>query len=293
MLTVGQIVRQRREAMGLTLEALAREIGATKGYLSMIENHRVENPPSPQLLSGLEKALGISDGELCRAADWQSTPAPVRQQFQQVADEARQGRELARWLKEVTRKRSDGARSLDEVYRSGQLGRRLSPLLGEADAIAAAGKGGGKGRAKSDAGIDAFIPVRYQVPLINRVSAGYPRDFTDLDFPRRVADEFVSAPGLTDPDAFAARVVGDSMLPDYREGDIVTFSPAAKVVDGCDCFVRLEPDHESTFKRIFFEKNDKDAVRLQPLNAKYPPRIVARDLVAGLYRAVAKITALL
>ena len=290
MLTVGQIVRQRREAMGLTLEALAREIDATKSYLSMIENHRVENPPSAQLLSKLERALGISDGELCRAADWQSTPAPVRQQFQQVADEARQGRELARWLKDVTRQRIDGARSLDEVYRSGQLGRRLSPLLGEADA---AGKSRGKGRSKGDAGVDAFVPVRYQVPLINRVSAGYPRDFTDLDYPRRVADEFVSAPGLTDPDAFAARVVGDSMLPEYREGDIVTFSPAAKVVDGCDCFVRLEPDHESTFKRIFFEKGDDDSVRLQPLNAKYPPRVVPRDVVAGLYRAVAKITALL
>lgn len=290
MLTVGQIVRQRREAMGLTLEALAREIDATKSYLSMIENHRVENPPSAQLLSKLEKALGISDGELMRAADWQSTPAPVREQFQQVADEARQGRELARWLKDVTRKRSDGARSLDEVYRNGQLGRRLSPLLGDSGAVPAAR---GKGRGKGDGGVDAFVPVRYQVPLINRVSAGYPRDFTDLDYPRRVADEFVSAPGLTDPDAFAARVVGDSMLPEYREGDIVTFSPAAKVVDGCDCFVRLEPDHESTFKRIFFEKGDDDAVRLQPLNAKYPPRVVPRDAVTGLYRAVAKITALL
>lgn len=44
------------------------------------------------------------------------------------------------------------------------------------------------------------------------------------------------------------------MLPDYREGDVVVFSPARAVASGSDCFVRLEPDHESTFKRVFFEE---------------------------------------
>jgi transcriptional regulator with XRE-family HTH domain len=45
MWTVGQIVRERREALGLTLAAVAEEVGATKAYISMIENHRVANPP--------------------------------------------------------------------------------------------------------------------------------------------------------------------------------------------------------------------------------------------------------
>ena len=65
------------------------------------------------------------------------------------------------------------------------------------------------------------------VPVINRVSAGYPRDFTDLGYPPRVADDYVSCPDVSDRDAFAARVHGDSMVPKYREGDIVIFSPAA------------------------------------------------------------------
>src|SRR6185295_16344626 len=87
------------------------------------------------------------------------------------------------------------------------------------------------------------LPV--QAPLINKVAAGYPTEFTDLGYPARVADEYVSAPGVTDADAFAARVVGDSMMPLYREGDIVVFSPERDTKDGDDCFVRLERDDET------------------------------------------------
>lgn len=280
MQTVGQIIRERREQRGLTLAAVAEAIGATKGYLSMIENHRVPNPPSEQLLTGLEQALGISEGELLRAAAWQNTPAPVKQQFEQIADAARRGNDLAQWLKSVTERRGDGAKSLDKLHKSGELAKRVDDLLGQNKKT----KGKTSRKGKED-GVDDLVPLRFQVPVINRVAAGYPRDFTDLGFPRHVADEYVSVPGVTDPDAFAARVVGDSMQPDYREGDIVVFSPAAKVVDGCDCFVRLEPDHETTFKRVFIEKSE-GMVRLQPLNSNYPPRVVERQGIAGMYKAV-------
>ena len=127
-----------------------------------------------------------------------------------------------------------------------------------------------------------------EVPLINRVAAGYPTEFTDLGYPARVADEYVRCPDIADADAFAARVIGDSMLPDYREGDIVIFSPARDVRPGSDCFARIEPDHESTFKRVFFERDadGEELIRLQPLNPAYPPRTLPREHVAGLYAAV-------
>ena len=108
-------------------------------------------------------------------------------------------------------------------------------------------------------------------------------------------------PEPTDVDQHRASV-GDSMSPDYREGDIVVFSPAKAVQHGMDCFVRLEPDHESTFKRVFFDVPDAGGqpvppgagweslrqarLRLHPLNPKYPERIVEREQVAGLYAAV-------
>jgi len=37
------------------------------------------------------------------------------------------------------------------------------------------------------------------------VSAGYPKDFTDLNYPKGVADEYVACPDLNDAEAFAAR----------------------------------------------------------------------------------------
>ncbi len=122
------------------------------------------------------------------------------------------------------------------------------------------------------------------MPIINKVAAGYPTDFNDLDYPVGVADDYVRCPDLHDPNAFAVRVVGDSMEPKFHEGDIVVFSPAVEVHSGDDCFVRFTMPHETTFKRVFFEKNKK--LRLQPRNDKYPPSIIEGDRVNGLYRAI-------
>jgi len=124
------------------------------------------------------------------------------------------------------------------------------------------------------------------VPVINKVSAGYPTDFDDLDYPVGVAEDYVRCPDLHDPNAFAVRVVGDSMEPKYREGDVVIFSPAAEVRNGDDCFVRFKSPHETTFKRAFFE--DDDNVRLQPRNEKYPPMVVTGERINGIYRAIVR-----
>mgnify|MGYP002861220444 FL=1 len=128
------------------------------------------------------------------------------------------------------------------------------------------------------------------------MQAGYPQEFTDLSYPAKVADEYVRCPDIDDADAFAARVVGESMMPEYREGDIVVFSPARVVKGGMDCFVRLEPDGESTFKRVFFEsggpngeKTGEEWIRLQPLNPAFSAKVVAREMVGGLYAAVSVI----
>jgi SOS-response transcriptional repressor LexA len=122
------------------------------------------------------------------------------------------------------------------------------------------------------------------VPIINKVSAGYPTEFNDLDYPVGVADDYVRCPDLHDPNAFAVRVVGDSMEPRFFEGDIVIFSPAVEVQNGDDCFIRFTMPHETTFKRVFFEKEDK--IRLQPRNERYSPMVVDGHRIDGIYRAV-------
>lgn len=277
MKSVSEIVRERREGAGMTMQALADAAGVAKSYVSMLENHRLPNPPSRDVLRRLERALRLADGELVRAADWQNTPPEVREQVVRLAEERERARGLAEWIKANTTRKAGGGKNLDHLWRTGALSRRLREALGDAD------RPGPRGSRSGD--VSPVAPLPRRVPLINKVAAGYPSDFTDLGFPARVADEYVYAPGLNDPDAFAATVLGESMLPDYREGDVMIFSPAAGVADGCDCFVRLEPDHECTFKRVYFEDGGKN-IRLQPLNPKFPPRTVAREQVAGLYRAV-------
>ncbi len=260
MTGIGPIVRARRVALGRTLAQVAAAVQCSKAYLSAIENDRLTNPPSAALLERLEAALQIADGQLRQAADWQRTPANVRAK---VAAIERRSRQLTALLKHSAADRDAGGRDLDALYRSGKLAALLETHEGNIDPLGA---------------------VRYQVPLINRVAAGYPSEFTDLDYPARVADEYVAVPEVSDPQAFAARVVGESMQPAYGQGDVIVFSPARAAADGDDCFIRLEPDHQTTFKRVYFE--GEAYVRLQPLNPAFAARTVPLEQVTGLWPAV-------
>lgn len=270
MQAISTILRTRRRDLGLTLQQLAEAAGCTKSYLSQIETGYRAPPRSPDLLGRLERALRLTPGALTNHAAILALPEPLRDEVRDLRAQRARAERLASVLRE---------RSLDDLYRSGDLERMVGEL--------SAGSPGGSSEARNVA--PATLAV--QIPLINRVAAGYPTEFTDLAYPARVADEYVSAPDLMDPDAFAARVVGESMMPEYREGDIVIFSPERTPVSGDDCFARLERDNETTFKRVYFEGDAEGAerIRLQPLNPAFPARTLDREDVAGLYPAVSVI----
>lgn len=266
---VGEQIRSMRRARGLTLHALAAHVGCGKGYLSEIENGRRSGPPSRALLARLEEALHAQPGSLVRLGELQATPEAVREEYRGLEAYCRRVQRLAAVV---------GRSGLDEAYRTGRLRRFVEELSGDRSS-----------GIRSEIGESPRpIAIPMQVPIINKIAAGYPREFTDLGYPARVADEYVSVPEVYDADAFAARVVGDSMEPEYREGDVVVFSPSSSTPAGCDCFVRLERDEETTFKRVYFEEGaaGEHLIRLQPLNSAYPPRVVQREAVAGLYAAV-------
>lgn len=261
-------IRRRRQTLRLTLDDVAARAGCAKSYLSALENgHRA--PPSESLTRRIETALSFDPGELIKLAHLDRMPPEVRRDIELLHARDRSARTLARLISD----QAAGGGSLDEMFQSGQLRaliERLGPIPGAPESVASA------------------LPA--EIPLINNVTAGYPTEFTDLDYPARTADEYVRAPDVHDADAFAARVVGDSMSPDYQEGDVVVFSPAVEVRPGMDCFVRLEPDHETTFKRIYFERSDgKEMIRIQPINNRYPSVTVQRERVAGLYAGVSVI----
>lgn len=287
---LGEAMRRLRLAAGLTLEQAAermREAGEScgKSYLSEVENAR-RPAPSDDFLVAAERCLGAAPGSLVQLAGWERTPYPVRQRFEELRRRAESSEQDRARLRSLLR-----SRSLDEAWRSGSLERLVSDLDGRAVGDDGTDAQGRTSHASPQAAARA-LPL--EVPLINSVAAGYPREFTDLGYPVRVADEYVRVPDVSDPDAFAARVVGDSMSPVYLEGDIVVFSPARIVKSGSDCFARLEPDHETTFKRVYFDTlaDGQDAIRLQPINPAYPPRTLPREMVAGLYAAVSVVRTL-
>jgi SOS-response transcriptional repressor LexA len=262
MHTLGGKIRKQRRRLGLTLDELAGKTGISKPYLSLIETGRVPNPPSDEKLRRLEQTLGFGPNELVTQAHLQRTPRDVRAMLQKLlADKAR-----STDAKAPTELKPGfaGAVNLDDAYMSGALAEMVERSVGNVEQVAT-----------------------NSVPVINRVSAGYPKDFTDLSYPPRVADDYVGCPDVFDKDAFAARVHGDSMTPKYREGDIVIFSPALNPKNGDDCFVRFG-DGQTTFKRVFFEQNEggEAVIRLQPRNEKYRPQVIKSEEVAGLYKAI-------
>ncbi len=271
----GDRVRQARKNRGMTLDDLAGATGIAKSYLSQIETGYAP-PPRDDKIRRIADALGMDGDALVAEAHMAQLPDDVKERMARM-------RSIFDTTESVIRKLLAEAGGTE----GGREGGRAVDL----DALHASGllhHLAEWGDAKAPPATQKVRPV----PVINRVAAGYPQEFTDLGYPVGVADEYVAGPAeLVDPHAFALRVIGDSMVPRYREGDVVIFSPAAAVESGADCFVRFAVEAargggESTFKRVFFDAEDQ--VRLQPLNERYAPTVVAPSDIEGIFRAVAR-----
>ena len=77
----------------------------------------------------------------------------------------------------------------------------------------------------------AARPAR-SVPLIGLAQAGVGGFFDDGGFPVGGGWDEVAFPEFTDRTCYALEVSGDSMLPLYRDGDVIIVSPAASVRRG-------------------------------------------------------------
>jgi phage repressor protein C with HTH and peptisase S24 domain len=76
------------------------------------------------------------------------------------------------------------------------------------------------------------MPLR-GVPVVGMAQAGGGGFFDDAGFPVGQGWDQVQLPGIdTDNNTYALKITGDSMLPLYREGDIIIVSPTASVRKG-------------------------------------------------------------
>ncbi|WP_274427209.1 S24 family peptidase [Chelativorans sp. YIM 93263] len=126
-------------------------------------------------------------------------------------------------------------------------------------------------------------PPRASVPLIGFAQAGAGGFFTDAGFPVGQGWEEIELPGQVRDGAYALQVQGDSMLPLYRDGDVLVVDPAAKVRRGDRVVVRTM-DGEVMAKVL--ERQTTRKIELLSLNPEHPNRTFTQDEVDWMARIV-------
>lgn len=77
---------------------------------------------------------------------------------------------------------------------------------------------------------------------------------------------------------FGLRVKGDSMFPEYLDGDTLIIQKTDDCENGDDCIIMVN-GNDGTFKRVF--KNENGIV-LQPLNPAYAPMVYNNEQILSL-----------
>ena len=101
-----------------------------------------------------------------------------------------------------------------------------------------------------------------RVAVLGRIPAGIPIEAIEeiLDY-EELSDKLVAS----GKEFFALKISGDSMFPDYLDGDVVIFEKSSDCESGQKCAVMVNGD-DATFKKVMKNEN---GIILQPLNPKY------------------------
>jgi phage repressor protein C with HTH and peptisase S24 domain len=121
------------------------------------------------------------------------------------------------------------------------------------------------------------------IPLISFAEAGASGYFDDGGFPVGKGWDEIAFPGVTDERAYALEISGDSMLPAYRDGDVIIVSPAAPVRRG-DRVVVKTGSGEIMVKEL--KRQTAKQVELKSLNADHPERTLTLEDVVWIARVV-------
>jgi len=118
---------------------------------------------------------------------------------------------------------------------------------------------------------DGPLPGLRQVPRISHVQAGLWTEAVD-PYAMGAGDDVVLTQTSLGPHAFALTVRGDSMTPEFQEGDTILIDPNVKPTPG-DYVVAKNDDGEATFKKYRsrgLNEHGEPVIELVPLNEDYP-----------------------
>jgi phage repressor protein C with HTH and peptisase S24 domain len=119
------------------------------------------------------------------------------------------------------------------------------------------------------------------IPLLGLTQAGQAGYFDDAGFPKGSGWEEIEFPAVKGDEVYALRIVGDSMLPVLRPGDVVIVSPAATTRRGDRVVVKLASG-EVMAKEL--GQRSRQRIELKSLNPSFPALTVKPDQVLWMAR---------
>lgn len=112
----------------------------------------------------------------------------------------------------------------------------------------------------------------YRVPVVDFVTAGHWTEVTD-PYETGGGFEYVGIDFCVSRHVFALEIVGESMAPEFRPGDLVVIDPGLAPRPGDYVVAKLDRDDSATFKR--YRERGIDAsgdpmIELVPINPDFP-----------------------
>ncbi len=129
----------------------------------------------------------------------------------------------------------------------------------------------------------SHVSVRGEVPLISWVSAGVWQEAID-NFQPGDGEKMVPVTVPVGAHTFALTVSGDSMEPEFYEGDIIIIEPELDPVHRD--FVIAKNGGEATFKQLW---NEAGEWYLKPVNERYPIKPLGNGHIIGVVREKTKL----
>jgi phage repressor protein C with HTH and peptisase S24 domain len=129
----------------------------------------------------------------------------------------------------------------------------------------------------------AAAAVQRRIPLIGLAQAGAEGYFDDAGYPVGGSWDEIDLPSVADPHAYAVEISGESMMPVYRDGDIVIVSPAAPTRRGDRVVVRTR-EGEVLAKELV--RRSARRIELASLNPAFPDRGFDIDEVTWIARII-------
>lgn len=120
-----------------------------------------------------------------------------------------------------------------------------------------------------------------RIPLIGMAQAGDGGFFDDAGFPAGAGWDEILFPNIADENAYALEISGDSMLPAYRDGDVVIVSPNSPVRRGDRVVVKTR-DGEVLAKEL--KRRTAKTIELRSINPDHPDRSFDADDVQWVAR---------